>query len=446
MSLREINPGLPQSVGQPSWLLETNRLGAVQWRASSWPDRKTEHWKYTSLRAVEQGEFFGNGSEQSVSGVDAQESDLARLYSMPSAEVIQIVFVNGRFSAALSTQNEVLPGGVSLTSFGKADSEQSAIIRQHLNTVVDAEKHIFAALNNQCLQDGVLLHLEKNTRLDLPVQAVWLTTSTTSSFHVAQRLLVVLEAQSEATVIEQYVSEPWVQRNFTFGVSELILKDAAKLHHYRLHLEHETALHVGGVHAALERDAELNSFHLATGSTLKRIDAVVNYRGENGHCFLNGVYLPRNSQHIDYHTNIEHCVPRCTTREIFRGIIADQARAVFNGRIHIHPQAQKTLAQLSNKNLLTSNRAEVDTKPELEIYADDVQCAHGATVAQLDADALYYFLTRGIAEDEARVMLSFGFINELINMIEHRVVADYLKPMLAEFFARDPHLMRHIAQ
>src|SRR5690606_15310716 len=191
------------------------------------------------------------------------------------------------------------PDGVSLTSFGQADSEQSAIIREHLNTVVDTEKHIFAALNNQCLQDGVLLHLKKNTRLDAPVQVVWLTTSTTTPFHVAQRLLVVLEAQSEATVIEQFVSEPWVQRNFTYGVTELILNDAARLHHYRLHLEQETALHIGGVHAALDRDAQLNSFHLATGSTLKRIDMVVNYRGENGHCVLNGVYLPRNSQHID---------------------------------------------------------------------------------------------------------------------------------------------------
>ncbi len=446
MPVHDIDPGLPQSGTQPAWMQEVNRLGAAQWRASLWPDRKTEHWKYTSLRAVEQGEFFSNGCEPPAPVSDASHSDLAGLYTLPAANTLQVVFVNGHFATTLSSGADALPDGVSLTRFAQADAAQSAVIRQHLNTVVDTDKHMFAALNNQCLQDGVLLHVKQRTRVDLPVQIVWLTTSTTTPFHVAQRLLVVLEAQSEATVIEQFVSEPWVQRNFTHGVSELIINDAARLHHYRLHLEQETALHVGGVHAALERDAELNSFHLATGGTLKRIDVVVNYRGENGQCALNGVYLPRNDQHIDYHTSIEHRVPHCTTREIFRGIIADQARAVFNGRIHIHPRAQKTLAQLSNKNLLTSNRAEVDTKPELEIYADDVQCAHGATVAQLDADALYYFLTRGIAEEEARVMLSFGFINELINMIEHRVVADYLKPVLAGYFARDPNLMRHIAQ
>jgi Fe-S cluster assembly protein SufD len=148
---------------------------------------------------------------------------------------------------------------------------------------------------------------------------------------------------------------------------------------------------------------------------------------------------------VDYHTCVEHAVPHCTTDEVFRGIVADEARAVFNGRIHIHPDAQKTRAELSNRNLLTSAHAEVDTKPELEIYADDVQCAHGATVAQLDDTSLHYLRTRGIAEDEARVMLSFGFINEVIDTIRCERVRDYLRPLLARRLARDPSLTRHLA-
>src|SRR5690606_1969516 len=156
---------------------------------------------------------------------------------------------------------------------------------------------------------------------------------------------------------------------------------------------------------------------LAQGSRLKRIDYQVNHCGEGAELDLQGVYLPRNSQLVDYHTNVRHMVPRCTSREIFRGIIADSARAVFNGRIYIHPHAQKTLAELSNKNLLTSNKAEVDTKPELEIYADDVKCAHGATVSQLNANALYYLQSRGVSRQDAEVMLSFGFINEVLQDI-----------------------------
>ena len=148
---------------------------------------------------------------------------------------------------------------------------------------------------------------------------------------------------------------------------------------------------------------------------------------------------------MDYHTCVEHAVPHCTTDEVFRGIVADEARAVFNGRIHIHPGAQKTRAELSNRNLLTSADAEVNTKPELEIYADDVQCAHGATVAQLDDTSLHYLRTRGIAEDEARVMLSFGFINEVIDTIRCERVRDYLRPLLARRLARDPSLTRHLA-
>jgi len=195
----------------------------------------------------------------------------------------------------------------------------------------------------------------------------------------------------------------------------------------------------------LHEDSTLNSFQLALGSQLKRIDVVVHHRGKGAHCELNGVYLPCKKQHVDFHTTIEHAVPHCTTNEVFRGIISDSAKAVFNGRIHIHKDAQKTLAQLSNKNLLTSNKAEVDTKPELEIYADDVQCAHGATVAQLDSTAMHYLMTRGVSAEEARVMLSFGFINELINGVDHSAIADYVRPNLTQFFAQDPELLRHIA-
>ena len=188
----------------------------------------------------------------------------------------------------------------------------------------------------------------------------------------------------------------------------------------------------------------MRGFTLAQGSRLKRIDYQVNHCGEGAELDLQGAYLPRNNQLVDYHTNVRHMVPRCTTREIFRGIVGDSARAVFNGRIYIHPDAQKTLAELSNKNLLTSNKAEIDTKPELEIYADDVKCAHGATVSQLNATAMYYLQSRGVSRQEAEVMLSFGFINELLEQIAEPGVQDYLRPHLARLFGRDNDLLERI--
>lgn len=424
----------------PDWLRTINAAGQAVWRSANWPTRKTEHWKYTSLRPLEQGAYWQNTG---VLPAPETQQTLRDLVAIDGLDSHRLVFVNGRYSAALSRTHH-LPAGVDLVTFAETSPDQLAGLRQHFASVVESDRHMFAAWNSLQLEDGVFLRVGKNIALDKPLQVVAVTTPQAEAFHAPQRLLVVLEPNASATVIEQFVSDIQAQNSFTHSVTELCLQDGARCEHYRFHLEEQHALHLGGVHAALGRNAHLRSFHLALGSALKRIDLVINHNGEGAHCELNGIYLPRNNQHVDYHTCVEHRVPHCTTTETFRGIIADSAKAVFNGRIHIHPGAQKTSAQLSNKNLLTSDKAEVDTKPELEIYADDVQCAHGATVAQLDATALHYFRTRGISRKEAEVMLSFGFINELINAIPQPVLVDYLRPVLTEWFARDPSLVRHL--
>jgi Fe-S cluster assembly protein SufD len=422
----------------PDWLHSLNEAGAAVVRNAIWPTRKTEQWKYTSLRALEQADYFAarGRAPESLAG-------LAGRCTIDQLDAHTIVFVNGVYSAALS-KLQALEKDVDLLSFGDANAQQSIAIRQWLGSVVESEQHLFAAINNQLLDSGVFLRVGKNVQLTKPVQVVWLTTGGETSFHVPQRLLVVMEPNASATVVEQFISTDEPQTCFTHGVTEVRLEDGARCAHYRLHLEAPGALHAGGVYAALGANSHFNSFHLGLGGVLKRIDVVINHNGSGANCVLNGVYLPRENQQIDYHTCIEHRVPHCTTQEVFRGIVADSAKAVFNGRIHIHPNAQKTLAQLSNKNLLLSDKAEVDTKPELEIYADDVQCAHGATVARLDANALHYFRTRGVSQREAEVMLSFGFINELIDKLSLPALTDYLRPVLTEWFAQDPSLVRHL--
>lgn len=430
---------LPRAQSPASaWLEPLHARGQANWQNKSWPTRKTEQWKYTSLKPLEEGAYL----DQPQPPTPETEAALQARTSIAGLNACKLVFVDGYFSDQLSDSG--LPEGVELVRFSQANAQQRERIQGHLGSVAAGDEHLFVALSDAWLADGVFLQVRQNVQVKQPIHVVSLTTRQAQAFSTSQRLLVVLEQWADATVVEHFASDDAEQNSFTNSVTELQLQPNARLNHYRLHLEEEHAIHIGGVHARLERDSTLNSFHLALGSKLKRIDVVVNHCGEGAHCDLQGIYLPRHSQHVDFHTTIEHAVPRCTTNEIFRGIVGDSARAVFNGRIHIHRDAQKTLAQLSNKNLLTSTKAEVDTKPELEIYADDVQCAHGATVAQLNETAVHYLRTRGVSRREAEVMLSFGFINELVEKVRNDAVRDYLRPVLAQLFARDPQLARHI--
>jgi len=409
------------------WLEALRAQAADSWLSKSWPTRKTEHWKYTPLQSLQKN--IPQAWSQSAA-VDVAALDLIPL------DATRLVFVNGVFSVE---QSSALPAG--LTLFSQADAAQQALIQQHLGTVVEGEQHMFATLNNAWVNEGVLVHVARNQQLAKPIYLVNVTSATVAPVSSNQRLLVVLEDSAKAEIVEHFLSTDESQNGFVNALTEVVVGDNASLQHYRLNLEQENAQHIGGVHARLLRNARLRGFTLSLGSALKRIDYQINHRGQGAELDLQGVYLPRNQQMVDYHTNVCHWVPHCTSNEVFRGIVGDSGLAVFNGRIYIHENAQKTLAELSNKNLLTSNKAEVNTKPELEIYADDVKCAHGATVAQLNSNARYYLQSRGLSRSEADVMLSFGFVNELLEQIAEPVVHDYLLPRLAELFGRDQFLL-----
>ncbi|MFL0801599.1 MAG: Fe-S cluster assembly protein SufD [Agarilytica sp.] len=415
------------------WLAPVQKHNAEVWEKVSFPHRKSEDWKYTSLRVLEKGEVCSASPE-----VRALDDTIVAGADISGLDCFDVVFVNGVYDKALSSPLETLPEGTVFATFSGAEADVQSDIAAALGSIAKDAKHIFAALNASKLNDGVYIRVAKNTKIEKAFRVLNVTLSQAQGATVSPRVLLSIGESAEATLIEQFVSDDAAQSNFVNSVTELDVQANAKLKHYRLHLEDDSALHVGGLHVNLAASAVIDSFHFALGGKLKRIDCVVNHLGAGAHCEMGGVYLPRHKQHVDYHTTIEHAVPHCTTNEVFRGIIADEAKAVFNGRIHIHKDAQKTFAQLSNKNLLTSNKAEIDTKPELEIYADDVQCAHGATVAQLNETSMHYLRTRGVSEKEARMMLSFGFINELINNINDKAVADYLRPQIAELFSRDP--------
>jgi len=417
---------------QLAWLEPFRARARAAWLGAALPDRKTEAWQHTSLAALTGGDYLRFGADDHA----PLDAGCAAIAGLPGQ---RLVFVNGSLRRELCSAAAV----AGVTRFNEADAAQRAVIEAHLGLAAGGGNP-FVALNGSWLEDGLLLHVADAAAACEPLHIVHLTTAGARPFSVRQRLLVVLEDNCQATVVEHFASTGDAQNCFVSGVTELALKAGARLTHYRLHLEEEHAIHIGGVYARLQRNAALDSFALGLGGQLKRLDLVIHHEGEGSECRLNGVYLAKGRQHIDLHATIEHEAPGGTTSETFRGIVNDAARAVFNGRIHIHPGAQKTIAELSNRNLLLTNTAEVYTKPELEIYADDVRCAHGATVSQIDDQTLYYMRSRGIDRKEAEIMLSFGFINELLAQLRHEPLRQLLQPLLGRWFGADSRLTRHL--
>lgn len=416
-------------------LTALNESGKESFLQQQIPTRKTEAWKYTSLNALTSNEEgYGRLATQfSVEGLEA-------LSEIPTLNAQRLVFINGQFSKELSSSENF----TNVVRFSEANDDQQAIITDNIGTAIDQEKHLFAALNNAISNEGVLVYVGKNEQLKTNIQITHITTTQDQSFIVPTRILIVLETGARATVVEHFTSTEDEQNCFVNAITEVKIGANARLDHYRLQLMQEGSIQIGGVYVDLDRDANYDSFQLGLGAKIVRNDINVNHNVGGSHCELKAVYLPQNKQLIDFHSNMEHKAANCTTNEIFRGIMADKSKAVFNGRIHIHPDAQKTLAQLSNKNLLISDEATINTKPELEIYADDVRCTHGATIAQLDKDARFYLQSRGISAAEADVMLSFGFINELLENLELEAIRDLIRPILAQRFGRDEELMKHI--
>lgn len=415
-------------------LLATLRAnGAQEFERATWPGRKTEHWKYTSVHALQSCDALAWAEHATVSG-DFVAASLIPMHAT------RLVFVDGIFNAAAS---DLMPDGVSL--FSQADEQAAQVIASSLGSVAGSvaasRRNLFAALNSAWTDEGLLVHVARNAVLEKPLYLAYVSSSA-NNVAANLRTLIVLEQGASAQVVEHFLSDiaddsEGVASSFVNTLTEIQIGNNARLQHTRLNLEHESASHVGAVHVNLMRDAVLNGFTLAQGSKLKRLDYQLNHCGQGATLNFDGVYLARHQQQVDYHTCLEHRVPNCTSQQTFRGIVGDKAKAVFNGRIHIFEDAQKTLAEMSNRNLLTSNSAEINTKPELEIYADDVKCAHGATISQLDETALYYLQSRGINPSRARMMLSFGFINELLASLPDETLRTWLEDQLHNRFSED---------
>ena len=391
------------------WLDRSRESALDAFATSGFPTPRHEDWKYTRVTAIEKRSF--KFAQQN--GIHVQARDVERFH-LGALECEQLVFVDGRYVDALSNRN-LVDGGARITTLESAMNASSQLLESHLGHYADITGQPFCALNTAFMTDGAVIHVKNRGAGKLPVHLLFIASREGVVAH--PRSLVVAEAGSQTTVLESYTS--LVDGcYFTNALTEIALMEEAQVDHYKLQAESTKAFHVATLQVQQGRDSQFASHSISFGGQLVRNDINVLLDGEGAECTLNGLFMASGRQHVDYHTRIDHAKPNGTSEEIYKGILDGRARGVFNGRVKVHPDAQKTDAHQSNKNLLLSRDAEIDTKPELEIYADDVKCSHGATVGQLDEQSLYYLRSRGIGESQARSLLTYGFAKDILDRID----------------------------
>ncbi|MGQ0722385.1 MAG: Fe-S cluster assembly protein SufD [Candidatus Eiseniibacteriota bacterium] len=423
-TLRDLAASLGNGRGEaaPAWVGSLRRRGLARFDELGLPTLRDEDWRFTDLQPITSGSFaLGRGD---ASAVDAQRIER---FAFPDLAGPRLVFVDGRFAPALSRIGR-LPKGVEVGSLAAAVRERQAIVEPHLDRLTGTRSEALTALSSAFLEDGLFVHVPEDAVLDGAVHALYVTTPGCPSL-VHPRNLVIVGRRARAAVVEDYVSLDDTA-TFTNAVTEVVVDDGAACEHYVIERENDDAVSVTTLHSEQGRETRFHSHSALLGGAFVRNNVYPVLRGEGGWCLLNGFYVPRGRQHHDTFMVVRHAAPRCDSRQFYRGLLDDHSRGVFSGRIVVHEGAQKTDAKQTNRNILLSDDALIDTKPQLEIYADDVKCTHGATVGQLDADAVFYLRARGIPEQTARGLLIFAFVNEVADRMEVEPVRRELRRIL----------------
>ncbi|CAG4882464.1 Iron-sulfur cluster assembly protein SufD [Georgfuchsia toluolica] len=411
------------------WLAGIRTEAMEEFHTRGFPTLRDEDWKYTSVARIEQGRFsllsdvtppvMTKGNPR---GTTQQIEALA----LPEAQLL--VFVDGRHMPTLSRIN-ALPMGITIASIADLLAREPETLHTLLARQSRDYSSGFAALNAACMIDGSYLYLAQDTVLDAPLHLLFVATQDNLATHV--RNFVVAEANSRACIVEHHVALG-APRYFTNIATDIVAGRGASIEHHKLQEESAKAFHIAATNACLSQDSHFVSASYAFGGALARIDISVALDGEGAECSLAGLYMGDGRQHVDHHTSINHNRPRGTSREFYKGVLSGAARAVFNGKVIVHPGAQHSDALQTNHNLLLSEQAEVDTKPQLEIWADDVKCSHGATVGQLDDNQIFYLRSRGMDDAAARALLTYAFAAELTNRVALAPLRAKLERLLRE--------------
>ncbi len=385
-------------------------LGMPVAREMSFPFK--EDWVYTDLRAIADTSYHTRPNGPVESKLD--ETTLSP-YEFGSNDWHRLVMVNGVYSPALSRVSE-LPRGVVVSSLAAALDEHPELVHPYLAQYADVERSGLTALNTALFEDGLFVHVPRGVIVDTPVHVHYVTAGGEAPVATQLRTLIVGGDGANLKVVESY-SGITDQAYLTNAVTEISVGRDGHVDHYRINREGAGATHLSTTQLHLEGNGHISTFNMSMGAALTRNDTNAMLAGEHAVVRMNGLFLATGNQHVDNHTAIDHAVPNCDSYEVYKGILEGRSRGVFNGKVFVHQDAQETDAKQLNKNLMLSPEAMIHTKPQLEIYADQVKCTHGATVGQLDEDQIFYLRTRGLSHDSACNLLTYGFAADLIRRL-----------------------------
>lgn len=409
--------------GEAKMSVHTMRRAAIaKFAEIGFPTTHDEEWKYTDVTPIARMHFKPI-LEYKSAGLTAE--DIERFtFGIPNLAVI----VNGHFSKELSRLSD-LPKGVRTGSLAEALRNDTGIIENHLAHHARYEENGFLALSTAFLRDGAFVHIPEKIVLEEPIHLLFISTNPGEPFVSHPRNLIIAGKSSQAAILETYVSLT-SNKYFTNAVSEIVVGENAVLEHDKLQVESEQAFHVSTIHIHQERNSNFVQHAITMGGLLTRNNITAVLSGEGIESTVNGLYLGTGTQHIDNHTVIDHAQPHCNSHELYKGILSGKSRGVFNGKIFVRKDAQKTDAKQTNKNLVLSDEASIDTKPQLEIFANDVKCTHGATIGQLDEEAIFYLRSRGIDLGKARDILIFAFASDVVDRLNIEPLRDHLHAMI----------------
>ena len=400
--------------GEPGWVARLREGAFESFEAEGFPTTDDEDWKYTNVAPLARRAFV----PASAAAVNLEGAAVETFVSA-EARRSRLVFLGGVFRPELSSL-EVIPEGVVVEELGAAlAGEHAGVVREHLGKLSGERGDAFSALNTAFAGGGALIHIPKEVEVAAPVQLLFLAAPGEGGSASFPRVLVVAERHSRLDLIETYAAAGGDGAEYlTDAVVEVFVGEGARVTHYKVQDEGDAAYHVASTRADVARDGAYELTTVTLGAQLSRHGIEVLLGSEGASCRVDGLYLVGTGQHADTHSLIDHRVPRCTSRQNYKGILDGRSRAVFNGRVFVREGAHQTDAEQSNKNLLLSSEARVDTKPQLEIFNDDVKCSHGATVGQLEEEELFYLLSRGLHPDLARNLLTYGFAEEIVEGIK----------------------------
>lgn len=417
-----------QTGSSPDWLVALRQRGLDAFTRLGLPTRKLEDWRFTNISSLTATAYdVGSAALTAADTAGDEASELLQQASLDE-DYHRLVFINGRYNEKLSQLHEVT-SGVVIDTLANALGNRPDDIQSQLESGMDFDESAFAALNTAFVNDGAIIDVPEGVTLDRPVHLVFLSTGNGRTVSNPRNLIRVGKG-GKANVIESFLGQG--DSYFTNSITQVTLAESAELDHHKLQHEQVGALHISTTGVDQKASSRFRSHYFSFGASIARNELDCLLDGENIETTLNGLYMPTGDQLMDCRTRIDHAMPHCNSYELYKGILDDKAKGVFNGKIFVREDAQKTDAKQSNQALLLSDDAVVNTKPQLEIYADDVRCTHGATIGELEEDAMYYLRARGVPADLARQILIFAFANDVVQGVELPAVRRHLESVLLD--------------